>query len=532
MDFLIGLVVFIAVAFVLGWVVSSMAKQQREITVQTEPALAVEVIQQHFGSVWWREVAGPGQLNFRARGLGLGAVLKTKPTLSIDVDQLDASTFSVQVWMSAWGQQAGIVALADRVVLKRAGLFRKLRSLNPVAASSAPQAFAPPVAPQASAAWPAVANHQVAQQGPPPAAASADGTSGPMFASPQQGFQGHGYPSVGPLGTSWPSDGSSGRSAAASDSWLKYVAIATCLVAVGVVVIAVIRFTSSGQTEDVRAGSTQGEDSGPNRAPVSLNGLSPCSSAPNVQPQSLKMGSEGLILEATLTSRCAAGDLVSNDRFRLNASDAAGRDVASGVFDLSRDAIGIPENGSSTATFTFPAGTYWRIPEATTGGVSLTAHRDGNDSSQTPTSGATSVSAVDVGSPEHGSLDAAAFSALNDIVAADRADIDAHLLEVWQPQLSSKRPGLYYDGITWQANDIVREHMQLRQRYPNAKLVWSGDWPVYETKDWWITVSGVPMPDGPSANSWCVRESFDEDHCFAKMLSHRLDESGTTLNRK
>lgn len=167
MDFLIGLVVFIAVAFVLGWVVSSMAKQQREITVQTEPALAVEVIRQHFGSVWWRQVAGPGQLNFRARGLGLGAVLKTKPTLSIDVDQLDASTFSVQVWMSAWAQQAGIVALADRVVLKRAGLFRKLRSLNPVAASSPPRAFAPAVAPQAPAAWPAVANHQVAQQGPP-----------------------------------------------------------------------------------------------------------------------------------------------------------------------------------------------------------------------------------------------------------------------------------------------------------------------------------------------------------------------------
>jgi hypothetical protein len=547
MDVLIALVVIVAVAFVLGWALSLAAKQQRDITVQAQPADIVDLIQRHFGSVWWREVSGRGQLNFRARGLGLGAVLKNKPTLSIDVEQLSDSTYAVQVWMSAWGQQSGVVALADRVVVKRLSLFRKLRALNPALSASAP-AFAPPApaphsfapsSPPSLAAPPPIAgaNQHGAQPVPPPASAPAGGAPGPMFTSPQADFQGRDYPSVGPLTPGPAPRGSSGNAHVPSDSRLKHAAIAICLVAVVAVVFAVIHFATEGTTDDAVAGSPnesgQGDNGGGDRPPVSLNGPTPCSSAPNARPESMKMDTDGLIVTTTLTSRCAAGDLVSNDRFRLTAFDAAGRDVASGVFDLTKDSIGITENGSSTATFVFPAGTYWRVPEATTGGVSLTAHRDGSDSARgSGSSSATSVTAFDVGTPEHGSLDAAAFSALNDIVAADRSYIDAHLLEVWQPQLSSKRPGLYYDGIIWQANDIVREHMQLRQRYPNARLVWSGDWPVYSTKNWWITVSGISMPDGPSANAWCAREGYDADHCFAKMLSYGMGEEGTTLNRK
>jgi hypothetical protein len=203
------------------------------------------------------------------------------------------------------------------------------------------------------------------------------------------------------------------------------------------------------------------------------------------------------------------------------------------VFDLSSTPIVLPPVGDrASVTFTFPAGTYWRTPGATIGGLSFFANREGRD--LVPSHGATSassVSAFDVGTPQNGSLDAAAYSALVDIAAADRVNIDTNLLDVWQPQLSSKRPGLFADGMIWQANDIVREHMQLRQRFPGAQLVWSGDWPVYTLTDWWVTLVGERFGSGEAANGWCASQGFDADHCFAKMLSHRLGTSGTTLTR-
>ncbi len=47
---------------------------------------------------------------------------------------------------------------------------------------------------------------------------------------------------------------------------------------------------------------------------------------------------------------------------------------------------------------------------------------------------------------------------------------------LWFPQLSSKQPGTFDDGISWNSDSIWREHLQLRQQY-GAVLLWSGDWP-------------------------------------------------------
>jgi hypothetical protein len=311
------------------------------------------------------------------------------------------------------------------------------------------------------------------------------------------------------------------------------LATSVCLAVliVGVMVGALLGTESDAYAADRRPGTRTSGGSSP--SPEYAGDVQPCSTPINVQIQSASQESSGLVVTTTLSSTCSTGDLIANDRFRLTAFDGGGRDVAAGVFDLASTPIVVPGDGAATTvTFTFPAGTYWRTPGATQGSLTFTAHREGNVSTPSAsTIGATAVTAIDVGTPEHGSLDAAAYSALVDIVASDLSYINANLLDVWQPQLSSKRPGLYYDGITWQANDIVREHMQLRQKYPNARMVWSGDWPVYRIKDWWITVSGIPMGSGEAANQWCVSQGYDADHCFAKMLSHQLGESGTTMNR-
>ena len=367
---------------------------------------------------------------------------------------------------------------------------------------------------------------------PLPSSGRSAGRTGPTQQSsyPQVGS---GYPAVGPTkpspraGTRAPAS-PSGRSALSRLQPKHWAAIGAVAVAM-VVAVAVISTLSGGDEKTTRTSS----GGGTNHPPVAVEDVTPCSTPPTAEVESIDIGSGGMTVSANLSSTCSGGDLLSNDHFRLTAFDNPGRDVAAGVFDLSSNPIAVPgEGGTAAVDFTFPAGTYWRTPDAIFGTLTLTAHLEGSNSS--PRSGsasASSVTAFDVGTPENGSLDAAAYSALIDIVAADRPYIDANLLEVWQPQLSSKRPGLYYDGITWQANDIVREHMQLRQRYPDAKMVWSGDWPVYSITDWWITVSGIPFGSGEAANDWCASQGYDADHCFAKMLSHRLGESGTTLNR-
>jgi hypothetical protein len=190
-------------------------------------------------------------------------------------------------------------------------------------------------------------------------------------------------------------------------------------------------------------------------------------------------------------------------------------------------------SGGVSAEFTFPAGAYWRNPGSISGGVRLTAYKDGSDRAVSAnTTSVSTLRATAPGAPESGNIDAAAQSALVDIAAADRAYIDANLLNVWEPQLSSKRPGLFADGINWSAPEIVREHMELRERFPGARLVWSGDWPVYGDPTWWVTMAGVPFDSGEQANGWCASQGFDADHCFAKILSHTLGPSGTTLGRK
>ncbi|EHB48714.1 hypothetical protein MycrhDRAFT_5555 [Mycolicibacterium rhodesiae JS60] len=303
--------------------------------------------------------------------------------------------------------------------------------------------------------------------------------------------------------------------------------LAAAVVAVLVVVGAVNAFSGS---PDKHTTTTPG--GGANESNVSVDEVSPCSSPPTLTTQSTRFDSGGLSVTTRISSSCSGGDLLSNSRFRVTAVDSSGRDVASGIFDVASDPIAVGSNGT-TATFTFPAGTYWRTEDAISGDLQLTAYPEGSDSSvRTGAQSASTLRAASTGTPESGNLEAAAQSALVDIAAADRAYIETNLVNQWQPQLSSKYPGLHADGITWSASDIVREHMELRQRFPQSRLVWSPEWSVYRSDpQWWITLSGIPFSTGDAANGWCTSQGFDRDHCYAKMLSHTLGTSDTTQFR-
>jgi hypothetical protein len=70
--------------------------------------------------------------------------------------------------------------------------------------------------------------------------------------------------------------------------------------------------------------------------------------------------------------------------------------------------------------------------------------------------------------------ESASFYRLRDIASDDLSFVTSSLEDQWVAQLSAKRPGLQAEGIIWDNAQILREHLQLRQQYPGARLALVG----------------------------------------------------------
>lgn len=101
---------------------------------------------------------------------------------------------------------------------------------------------------------------------------------------------------------------------------------------------------------------------------------------------------------------------------------------------------------------------------------------------------------------------------------ADYSVVSSEWTGLWVPQLSSKQPGLVADGITWDCNSILAEHLGPRGLY-GAMLLWSGDWPrTYGHDDYWVTIARYTAPDAEGASHWCRIHSRDSDHCYPTQI--------------
>ncbi|WP_156656479.1 hypothetical protein [Mycobacterium sp. 852002-51152_SCH6134967] len=117
---------------------------------------------------------------------------------------------------------------------------------------------------------------------------------------------------------------------------------------------------------------------------------------------------------------------------------------------------------------------------------------------------------------------------LRSIVASDKPMVLATMTDTWVPQLSSKRLGLVAEGHTWTNAAILAEHQRLRQTYPGARLLWSGDWSTFSDSNFWVTIAGPTYPTAEGALAWCRSNQFDRDHCFAKLVSTTHAVEGST----
>jgi hypothetical protein len=127
--------------------------------------------------------------------------------------------------------------------------------------------------------------------------------------------------------------------------------------------------------------------------------------------------------------------------------------------------------------------------------------------------------------------DNAARQTLQNEVTTDRPQVEA-LAGRWVPQLSSKRPGLVVNGTTYDYQAIWSDFASLRARYPDALLLWSGDYSGFRSPDFWVTIVPQSYGSGDSANSWCDSAGIDRDDCYAKLITHTVGYAASTVLRK
>ena len=104
--------------------------------------------------------------------------------------------------------------------------------------------------------------------------------------------------------------------------------------------------------------------------------------------------------------------------------------------------------------------------------------------------------------------ESASLAQLRRIANHDHPFVTGSLADRWVPQISSKRLGIVAEGTVWNNAKILSEHLQLRAQFPEARLLWSGDWSTFDAdaRDFWVTIAGDTFPDAAGALAWCTRK--------------------------
>lgn len=323
--------------------------------------------------------------------------------------------------------------------------------------------------------------------------------------------------------------------APASGSSARMIAIALAVVAAvaAIAVVAVIalrKHDSPTATGNKGSGDTSGKSSE----------VTKCNTPPTFSMTDAKTTPNGLTVKLQIKASCSGGDVLSSSNTTIGISTSDGRvDVASGRFDLSSNPIFVPrpDDGSVDQQFVFGPDSYW-MPlgqlgdqyTASSPGYRIQSSESppgGTTSGTASTSSAATYTATGPAAPSGGSSDTAAGNALRAIADADTPVIQRDLAGRWVPQLSSKKVGDDWDGIHWDNAAILREHLNMRQKF-NARLAWSNEWSTYTITDMWVTSAGSTFQAPDDALGWCTSNGFDRNHCYAKIISKTLPPDGTT----
>ena len=269
-----------------------------------------------------------------------------------------------------------------------------------------------------------------------------------------------------------------------------------------------------------------------------------CSSMPTFTITSVEDGQGELNVQGNVTTSCAEGDFLGGSSNQVliysSASPTGGADVdhlvASGTFDLSGDPLIIP-NGGRAVTLRFGEQHYFRTakdldlktltvkPSFDRGSQSSVTSKSSTNSPMTMAS-STNSNANQQEQDEQAAGDALQWQAKH-----DRSAVMNKFLGKWTPQLSSKQVDLVADGQTWTNRSILAEFLKTRQANPNAVIVNTSEWSVFDVGGWWVTLSGELYATADEANAWCDSQGYDAEHCLAKRMESSGSPQGTTKSR-
>jgi hypothetical protein len=180
-------------------------------------------------------------------------------------------------------------------------------------------------------------------------------------------------------------------------------------------------------------------------------------------------------------------------------------------------------------------------PDHPTAGPSTTAYREPSftTSSTVPPSSTLSTSTTTVTvtpsppaspTPTYDS-EAASLQQLQELVNTDRPLVSNWLTyqHPWVPQLGSKKLGTVDNGMSYSYSRILQDFLQLRQQYPHAHLLRSGDWSTFDSPGYWVTIADWAYPAASDALGWCRSQGLDKNHCFAKLVSITHSPDGSTV---
>ncbi|WP_230594693.1 outer membrane protein assembly factor BamB family protein [Rhodococcoides fascians] len=284
-----------------------------------------------------------------------------------------------------------------------------------------------------------------------------------------------------------------------------------------------------------------------------------CGSTPVLTPVEYRTQAEGLVVRMEMKASCPGGDIVSTNAMRVSITDNTAS-VASAVFDFSDSPIYLPRTDRTNSTntverdFLYELDSFWRLPnslgssssltDAKASGTQLVECEDEGTSDSSLTSGApsqprtnTPITAVRSAAPTTADVETTSLDALRAQANADLPFVQGDLADRWVAQISAKRTGLDAADINgapvrWTAEQILRQHLQLRLMYPEVRLLWSDEWRTFDLRGWWVTVAGLTFGDADAANGWCDSKKIAIDQCFAKIVSNSRGSSGTTKYRR
>ena len=271
--------------------------------------------------------------------------------------------------------------------------------------------------------------------------------------------------------------------------------------------------------------------------------VAPCARAPQFAVRSVSDQDGELEVTTEVTPSCAKGDVLTGaaNSIMLYASSstaggsgAADMVVAYADFDFSSSPFVIPPDGR-TLVLRFAAGYFFRSASdinASSAMISGDIDRSGASDAVMVGDDASTTAIAASGAGDGQAAEVFAADNLRWQADHDRPIAVSGVSGYWVPQVSSKRLGLYAEGMTWSSPAIMQEFLSLREQFPQALLLFSDEWSVFDAGGgWWVTIVGITFSTAEGANAWCDSQGLDGEHCFAKYIDTNGSSAGTTRNR-